>query len=43
MNEIRRNQALYARFKSSKSFQELDSEVKAIEQQKNEQFRSMTE
>ena len=43
MNEIRRNQALYARFKASKAFQELENEVNNIDQQRNEQIRLMTE
>lgn len=43
MNEVRKNNALYARFKASKSFRELDAEVSNIEQQKVEEIRLMTE
>jgi len=39
--EIRKNQALYARVKGSKAFQELESEVRAIDQQKIEEIRAM--
>jgi hypothetical protein len=41
MAEIRKNQALYARFKASKSFQELENEVRAIDQQKADEIRAM--
>lgn len=43
MNEIRRNNALAARFKSSKSFLELENEVNNIQQQRAEEIRLMTE
>jgi hypothetical protein len=43
MNEIRKNQTLYARFKASKSFQELDREVDKIENQKVEEMKALTQ
>jgi hypothetical protein len=43
MNEIRKNQTLYARFKASKSFQELDREVDKIEEQKVEEMKALTQ
>lgn len=40
-NEIKRNQALYARFKASKSFNELEAEVQQIDAQKTEQIKEL--
>lgn len=39
MAEIRKNQALYAKFKSSDSFKELDAEVENIENQKIQEMK----
>jgi hypothetical protein len=42
MAEIRKNQQLYARLQSSKSFKELDEQVQQIENQKVEEIKAMT-
>lgn len=39
MAEIRKNQALYAKFKSSDSFKELDAEVENVENQKIKEMK----
>ena len=39
--EIQRNQALYARFRASKSFRELDQQTDKIENQKIEEIRAL--
>jgi ribosomal protein S13 len=41
MAEIRKNQMIYARLKSSKSFQELEAEVEKIEKQKVDEIKAM--
>jgi predicted site-specific integrase-resolvase len=41
-SEIKRNQALYARFKASKSFNELEAEVQQIDTRKSEEIRAIT-
>ena len=41
MAEIRKNQQLQMRFKSSKAFQELEKEVDKIETQKIEEIKAM--
>ena len=42
MAEIRKNQQLYARLQSSKSFKELDEQIQQIENQKIEEIKAMT-
>jgi hypothetical protein len=39
--EVQRNQSLYAKFRASKSFRELDSQTDKIEKQKLEEIRAM--
>jgi predicted site-specific integrase-resolvase len=39
--EVQRNQALYAKFRASKSFRELDAQTDKIENQKIEEIRAM--
>ena len=41
MAEIRKNQALYAKFKSSNAFKELDAEVQKVEDSKIEEIKLM--
>ena len=41
MAEIRKNQALYAKFKSSNAFKELDAEVQKVEDSKIEEMKLM--
>ena len=43
LSEIRRNQALYAKFRASKSFQELERETDKIDQQKVEEIKALTQ
>ena len=42
MAELRKNQQLYTRFQASKSFKELDDQVKQIEAQKIEEIKAIT-
>lgn len=41
LSEIRKNQTMYAKFRASKSFLELENEVTKIEQQKLEEIKSL--
>ena len=41
--EIRRNQAVYAKFRASKSFQELERETDKIDQQKIEEIKALNQ
>jgi aminoglycoside phosphotransferase len=43
LSEIRRNQVLYTKFRSSKAFQELEHETNKIDQQKVEEIKALTQ